>query len=517
MAIVDIHGKPIRQQQLKQNQTDQAELSHLRTHFAEHPSSGLTPSRLAEIMQAAEQGDLIAQCELAEDIEEKDAHIFAELQKRRRALLGPDWQITPPRKASEQEKQDCALLQEWLEDVLDLEQVITDMSDAILKGFANSEIIWTRSDGLWLPQFIEYRDPSWFQTHPEQRNQLRLRDNSYHGAALQAFGWLSHTHQAKSGYVGRGGLVRQLAWPFIFKNYSVRDLAEFLEIYGLPLRLGKYPSGASEPEKRTLLNAVMSIGHNAGGIIPQGMQIDFQEAAKGQSDPFEVMTNWAERSASKAILGGTLTSQADGKSSTNALGNVHNEVRQELRDADCKQIARTLTQQLVFPIYQLNCKSYRHPRRIPQFEFDLTEPEDLKLYSEAIPALVQTGMKIPSQWVHDKLQIPQAKDGEEVLGMVKAQPPAGQAELAALSASTPTQGDELDNMQAQLSANSAPLLNNLIAPVRQLVSEATSLEQIRDGILELAGELDVEELGTQMAQAFAAAELLGQLEIEEGR
>ncbi|MCY9814236.1 phage portal protein family protein [Aeromonas caviae] len=38
---------------------------------------------------------------------------------------------------------------------------------------------------------------------------------------------------------------------------------------------------------------------------------------------------WCEHSMSKAILGGTLTSQADGKSSTNALGNVHNEVREE--------------------------------------------------------------------------------------------------------------------------------------------------------------------------------------------
>ncbi|HHQ4648671.1 MULTISPECIES: phage portal protein family protein [Aeromonas] len=42
---------------------------------------------------------------------------------------------------------------------------------------------------------------------------------------------------------------------------------------------------------------------------------------------------------SKAILGVTLTSLADGKSSTNALGNVHNEVRQEVRDADLGQQA----------------------------------------------------------------------------------------------------------------------------------------------------------------------------------
>jgi phage gp29-like protein len=43
-----------------------------------------------------------------------------------------------------------------------------------------------------------------------------------------------------------------------------------------------------------------------------------------------------------AILGGTLTSQADGKSSTNALGNVHNEVRHDIRESDARQLSATL-------------------------------------------------------------------------------------------------------------------------------------------------------------------------------
>jgi phage gp29-like protein len=67
-----------------------------------------------------------------------------------------------------------------------------------------------------------------------------------------------------------------------------RDLAEFLEIYGLPVRLGKYPEGATEKEKSTLLQAVLSIGHNAGGIIPRGMEIEFQNAASGVAFSFSV-------------------------------------------------------------------------------------------------------------------------------------------------------------------------------------------------------------------------------------
>ncbi|MFP3454417.1 DUF935 family protein, partial [Bacillus sp. SIMBA_154] len=75
--------------------------------------------------------------------------------------------------------------------------------------------------------------------------------------ALWDHAFLIHTHKAKSGYLVRGGLHRILAWPYVFKNYSVRDLAEFLEIYGLPMRLGTYTAGATESEKFTLLRAVM--------------------------------------------------------------------------------------------------------------------------------------------------------------------------------------------------------------------------------------------------------------------
>ncbi|MCW7224647.1 DUF935 family protein [Escherichia coli] len=40
----------------------------------------------------------------------------------------------------------------------------------------------------------------------------------------------------------------------------MRDLAEFLEVYGLPMKVGKYPSGATPEQKSALMRAVMDIG-----------------------------------------------------------------------------------------------------------------------------------------------------------------------------------------------------------------------------------------------------------------
>ena len=522
---------------LTEQQTDSAQLGHLHSHYSDHPSSGLTPAKLAEIMRAAEQGQIMSQCELAEDIEEKDAHVFSELQKRRRALLGVDWKIKPPRNASAGEIKDAEMLQELFEDMTFLDDVIFDMSDGILKGFSNQEISWQKNQGIWLPSELEFMDPSWFMTvtdiregeHRISRNELRLRDNSEYGAALQPLGWLSHVHKTKSGYLSRNGLARVLFWPHLFKNFSTRDLAEFIEIYGLPLRLGKYPNGATPDEKSTLLRAVMSIGHNAGGIIPKGMELEFNEAAKGTHQPFEFMMNFMEKSQSKAILGGTLTSQADGKSSTNALGNVHNEVRQELRDSDLKQIAASITRDLAVPIYALNGKSFTEPGRSPSFEFDITEPEDLTNYAESLPKLVGVGMQVPVSWAHGKLQIPEPKDGEAVLAAAAAdKPPVEQKEpqpkeikskqqaaakhkaiskIVALKAKSTSDKDVADLYSDQLANNFSPVLKGFTDDIQKLVDSAESLEELQATLAE--HELSIDEASEVLQQALVASELAG--------
>lgn len=514
--IVDINGQPFTLPDLTEPQTEaDAKLAQLHRHFAEHPSSGLNPAKLARVMRDAENGNLVAQCELAEDMEEKDAHIQSELGKRRMIMQGVDWNITPPPNATAAEKRDAEMIESILRTATWFDDAVFDMGDAILKGFANLELVWDYADKEHYITATEWRDPSWFQPHPDKRNELRLRDGSHTGAKLRDFGWISHIAKSKSGYLARNGLCRVLAWPFLFKNYSVRDLAEFLEIYGLPLRLGKYPSGASDREKVTLLRAVMSIGHNAGGIIPKGMEIGFEKAAEGQSDPFMAMINWCERSQSKAILGGTLTSQADGKSSTNALGNVHNEVRKDIRDADLKAVAATLTRDVVYPMYVLNGKSFSSPRRIPRLEFDLHEGEDLTSFVSPLKELTELSVPIPVSWVYEKTRIPPPVNGEATLQLNAPQLSAPTAlsaaptNVAALNAQEAP--DQIDQLVDNLSTQAEQATTDLLDQLREMVENAESFEQLQAQLMTL--KPDNNDLATLMSQAFTVASLAGRYEL----
>lgn len=312
-----------------------------------------------------------------------------------------------------------------------------------------------------------------------------------------------------------------LCWPFLFKNYSVRDLAEFIEIYGLPLRLGKYPSGATEAEKTTLLRAVMSIGHNAAGIIPQGMALEFEEAAKGTSDPHMAMIEWCEKTVSKAVLGGTLTSQADGKSSTNALGTVHNEVRRELVESDALQLARSINTGLIAAMLQLN-KPDVDTSRYPRFVFDLSEPEDVSVYANALPKLVGIGMRIPRQWAHSKLGIPEPEDdGVPVLG--------GSAEPAVALAANRAQVDG-QTLAAALYPDQAALdqaLNGLdataldaqgralAAPILAALAQASNATEALGLLAELQPDQSAEQLQRGLEQRIFAAHAWGRVSVAD--
>lgn len=510
--IVDHRGRPLEQRKLDEPQT--ARVASLHREFAGHPTRGLTPPRLARILQAAEQGDLVQQAELGEDMEEKDAHLFAELSKRKRALLGLDWDIVAPKDATPQEERIAEEVKAVVRAIDNLDDVFLDMLDAIGKGYSCTEIEWQRDGRQRVPR-LTHRPPGWFMTHQKNQNELRLRDSSGEGQELWPFGWIVHTHKAKSGYIARGGLHRILAWPFLFKNYSVRDLAEFLEIYGLPMRLGTYPTGSDDTEKAKLMQAVVAIGHAAAGIVPEGMMIDFKEAAKGTEGPFNSMIEWAERSMSKAILGGTLTTQADGKSSTNALGNVHNEVRHDLLVSDAVQVANTFTRDICYAIAVINFAGL-DPRRTPRLVFDTREAEDLKLLSEAIPPLVDAGAEIPVRWINDKTRIPVPEDGEPILRRVSIAPDQPVIARAALRA-RPDTHDEFDLLSDELAGEWERVSAPMIEPLLALASSAGSYEEFRRQLPALLRSQNLDALVESLAQGQFAARIYGRVNDDRER
>lgn len=404
-------------------QTDLAEITATGRVLSDHPSNFITPAKMKQIFDDAENGDITAQHELFMDIEERDSAIFANIQTRKRAALGVDWFVQAPRNATPAEEKLRDEVDALFYQIGNLEDLIIDCMDAVGHGFSALEIEWAFNGKVWYPNAFIHRPQSWFKWDKLDNLLLKTPQNQT-GEPLRPYGWVVHTHKSRSTQLARNNLFRTLAWLYMFKHYSIHDFAEFLELYGMPIRIGKYGAGATKDEKQTLKRALAEIGHNAAGIMPESMSIELHNAANAGgasgNNPFLQMVDWCEKSIARLILGQTLTSGADGKSSTNALGNVHNEVRRDLLVSDVKQLGQTFTQQIILPYLLINFPNV-DPTRIPTFEFDTKEPADLALFAESLPKLVDIGLQIPANWARDKLGIPEVQEGEAVLGRV-AQP-----------------------------------------------------------------------------------------------
>lgn len=513
-----------------------AALPLLRAEYLASLTGGMTPRRLAQVLANADAGDIVDMYRLFADLEDRDEHIHAELSKRRRALLGLQWTIHPgkgPGKgtAKNPDKRAQAIaeaVRAQFDAIPDFEDMVLDLADAIGHGFAALEIEWGFDGRAHVPVRLHHRPQTWFQLLPPHLggdgDSLRLRDGSPEGLPPQPLGWVLHRHRSKSGWLARSGLFRVLVWTFLLKGYARGDFAEFLEIHGLPLRVGTYPATASKEDKAALKRAIQAIGHDAAGIIPEGMLIDFKEAAKGSETPFVAMLEHCERGQSKAILGGTLTSQADGKSSTNALGKVHDEVRRDIMASDARQIASTITQQILMPLAVLN-QGVSDPALLPWFEFDVSDPADLGELAEALPKLVQV-MRIPEAWAHEKTGIPLPEGDEPVLRAAALQPEQAAPWLAARAATaalTAGQAAEAENSQARfpdqdaLDAAEVPaaaLQQAMEALTASLVAELQHGKTPDELLAALASHyprMETRDMEEQLARAIFLAEVWGRV------
>ncbi len=539
-TLVDANGLPIDSGRIRERQT--ARVAALRNQYLDGQLAGLTPARIQAALTQADNGDLFVQHRLFSDMEERDAHIKCEMGKRKNAPVCVDWNIEPPRGASATEKANAEWLEEILRDAADpIEDIIVALMDAVGHGFAPVELEWTYEGSYLLPKFHPVPQ-EWFQMDRD-RARLTLRDNTLDGADLQPAGWIVHSgSKAKNGYLARGGIHRTLVWPFIYLAYAIGDYAELLETWGLPILIGKYPGGTPEPEQDALLRAIRSLGHDARAIMPADMMMEIVQSAGGGGvgrPAHLAMVDWAERSISKAILGQTMSAEAKSTGLGSANAELHAEVRDDILKSDARQLSATLTRDLLYPLLALNRGKIDGLARCPRFVIDTSEADDIASYADALPPLVDLGMRIPMEWAHEKLRIPQPKSkGDPVLSRrqgVSADPAAdpgggpppsptagrtsptpdepGSAALAALQAKKEerqaAEQDALSQLADAMSDEWRPTVGVAVDPVLALAESAQSLDELRAGLPAIIQQMDVSALADLIARGLFAAHVAG--------
>lgn len=513
--ILDSAGRPIQKADLLEEVVRASVTGVYQAWSTDTVSNTLDPARLRSILQAAAQGDAREYLTLAEEMEEKEPHYASVLGTRKRAVSGLP--TTVEAASDDPRDEEIAAAVRQMVEAPEFGDMLDDLLDALGKGYSAVEPLWEYRDGKLWPRSYEHRDPRWFRFDQVTGKRLQLLGASGQGEELPPNRLLIHKPRLKSGLPIRGGLARLVAVSYMCKSFSLKDWMRFAELFGMPLRIGRYGPGAKPDDIAVLRRAVAQLAADAAAILPDGMKIEFQEIANaaGGADLFEKLAEWLDKQISKAVLGQTMTTD-DGSSQSQA--NVHNEVRKDILKADAKQLAATINRDLVRVFVDLN---YGPQKVYPKVVLQVTEPEDLKALADALTPFIDRGLQVEAGAILDKFGLPAPGDGAVVLRPMNGAPPpalnheqtchchACNTQRKALNAEQQPPRDQLDQLADNDLSDWEPLVSPVLDPIQALADKAKDFDEFRAGLAGLLDEMDPAKLIEALALASFKARALG--------
>jgi phage gp29-like protein len=393
--------------------------------WSTYPSNGLTPARLAAILKEADTGNITRAMLLAEEIEAKSARILSGLQTRKRAVQRLNWTVTPA-SASAADSEIAEFVRKNLTDC-GLRKAVYYLLDAIYKGFATLWINWRlEGDRVWLGSLEWSPQSRWTYLARDltpdapapMTPRLLTRAEPTYGEDINLFTWLIHHDATRSTVPQRAGLWRTLVWYWMFSNFSLKDWIVFLDRFGQPFKIGKYPAGMDPKEVDILKEAVRAAG-DVGAVISDQTLLDIIETKGQGTDMHERLTRYCDEQITLTILGQTATTQG----TPGKLGNEkeQGEVRRELVEADAADLAETIQNGLVWPLVGWN---FGWDAFLPQFSFIVDKQEDQAKKSAVFKTLTEIGVPITVAQAQEEFGIRPAQGDEPVLQLNGGAPQA---------------------------------------------------------------------------------------------
>ncbi len=315
-------------------------------------------------------------------------------------------------------------------------------------------------------------------------------------------------------------------------HFAVVFLPSFAELFGAPMRVGRFGPGAKADDIAALEAALDKLGVDAWAAIPENMKIEFVAAGPGAAAggaTYEKLVSLCDRQLSIGILGQTLTT-TEGASGSRALGDVHADVRFDLLESDCEELAETLNEGLVAPLVAFNLGA---GVELPRFEFELVKPADAKareetrkIRVEGLRIVQQMGVPLSVGQLREELGL-RAPDGvaDEV---TPHKPPTSPVQASALpgeccphtfadDAKLPPHLAQLERAVATLRTETGDSAwAKVVEELAAVLGTASTVEELPNVFVAAIEALDLEPFAEALADATLTADLLGRLHTEDG-
>jgi hypothetical protein len=200
----------------------------------------------------------------------------------------------------------------------------------------------------------------------------------------------------------------------IFKNNAISDWANFIQTFGMPIRIGKYQV-QDKVTQAALIEALDAAGSALSILLPK--EADFEMVdAKSSNANGELQSSFVkymDSMMSIAILGNTETTSSD-KTGSLAKAKVHSNQQDEIIKSDMSLVQSYLNDPKFIAILQ----SYGLPVTIDG-NFEFNKDIDIAFLAERIKIdkeLHAMGVPMSHNYFYETYNIPTPDQGDAVLG-----------------------------------------------------------------------------------------------------
>jgi phage gp29-like protein len=441
----------------------------------------------------------------------RDDQVAATLQQRALALTSREWDVEPA-SGKRQDRQAAEFVREQLARI-GWDDVTRKMLFGVFYGFAVGECIWRIEGSRVILDAIRVRRQSRFRFDRDGRLRL-LSLGKPDGEIMpeRKFWTFSYGAEADDPY-GRG-LASYLYWPVWLKRNAAKFWAIALEKFAMPTPVGKYPPGAVEEVRKTLLQAAMAVATDQAVIIPSGTELDLLEAQRASGGDHEAFCRYWDGAIAKIVLSQTMTTDSG---SSRAQAQVHMDVRQDVVEADADLICASFSDQVARWLTEWNFPTASPPK----VWRDVEPPEDLQALAARDKTLVEAGFEPDEAYIKEKYGDGWSKKaapaapaaGQPAVGQLAADPaPAAQPPADPAFAEEDGVDDAVDPLVETLDRAAEPAIDAMVGRIRSLLDDSADLAEASEKLLTLYPQLDIDALATAIGDALVVAELTGRSE-----
>jgi phage gp29-like protein len=477
---------------------------------------GLSPEKLAQILDTVRQGEVPAEyLEIAQELEQRDAHYRSVLSTRKHAVEGLEMFVQGAGD-SEADKEIAAAVEEDILNHPDIMDLRKNALDALGKGFSVNEIIWNTSGPRWKPAKILFRDPRWF-AYDKDSGDLRIREPQGNALIpLEPFRFIVHEPNLLAGMQIVSGLSFTALFYWLIKNYDITSWAAFADRFGYPVRLGKYGRKATKEDIATLKRAVAAIGSDVGAVIPDSMVIDIVESKTTgiNAQVYRELAEWVDKELSKLVLGQT----ASAEGTPGALGGHpgQEEVRQDICRADAFQFDQTINRDLVIPYVDFN---FGEQAVYPKIKTKVVESKNVQMIVDSVSKLVPMGLKVKKTEILTLLGLSAPAEDDEILEQPAA--PAGMMDFNAAGQQVSLNAEEAADMAdpallapGEETDGFVAITDEIAGVLEKALDTATDFKSFQKELEKLAAEWPADKIAELLAVATFKARTKGMEEFD---